>query len=71
MNISSTYSTWTMKSTALPRGQTGRYNGNDFIDGYQGNDQLKGGSGFDTFFFALFDGRDIIKDFSGSTTPSC
>ena len=40
------------------------YTGNDFIDGYQGNDKLKGGLGFDTFFFALFDGRDIIKDFS-------
>jgi len=39
-------------------------NGNDFIDGYLGNDKLKGGPGFDTFFFALFDGRDLIKDFS-------
>ena len=40
------------------------YRGNDFIDGYQGNDKLKGGPGSDTFFFARFDGRDTIMDFS-------
>jgi Ca2+-binding RTX toxin-like protein len=50
-------------------GSTGRdkingHNGNDFIDGNRGNDKLKGGQGFDSFYFALFDGRDTILGFS-------
>lgn len=40
------------------------HNGNDYIDGWRGNDKLWGGPGYDDFYFAAYEGRDVIKDFS-------
>lgn len=40
------------------------YNGDDWIAGNEGNDKLKGGPGYDGFYFESFDGRDVIKDFN-------
>ena len=40
--------------------------GNDSLLGGAGNDTLDGGLGADTYYFDLGDGRDVMKDVSGS-----
>lgn len=40
------------------------HDGNDYIDGWLGNDKLWGGPGYDDFYFAAYEGRDVVKDFN-------